>query len=322
MRVGKLSLRISTAAAVLILLIIEPSLAQAPRRPFGMPGGEGPAGAPADSLTAWLLAKQAEFSRAMAGAVRSMKEDGSAVLTLVGIGLAYGVFHAAGPGHGKAVIASYIVADGRTLPWGFAIALAAALLQGLVAVAIVGGLALALGLGAPAMTRATEIIEFVSFAAIAALGLWLSWRKGRSLWRALRGTAAHGAAKGNHAGHVHMPDPASAMRWNSGEAMSAVFAAGIRPCTGAILVLVYSLSQQLFYAGIAAVAAISLGTAITTGAIAVLAVYFKAFALRIASGRGTTGEVVVAFIEFGAALLVFLLGATLTLGYARFAAGA
>ena len=313
---------LAAAAALLLLIVIEPALAQAPRRPFGLPGGDGPAGPPADGLTAWLLAKQAEFSQAMAQALRRLKDDGNAIWTLLGIGLAYGVFHAAGPGHGKAVIASYIVADGRSLPRGFAIALAAAALQGLVAVAIVGGAALALGYGAAGITRAANWIEAASFAAIALLGLWLTFRKGRALWRAFKGSPPPPGAKGDHAGHVHMPDPEVAMRLSFREAAGAVIAAGARPCTGAILVLVFALAQGLFWAGIAAVAAISLGTAMTTGAIAVLAVYFKIFALKIAGGRGRAAEIITALIEFTAALAVLMLGGALALGYARFAAGA
>ena len=91
-------------------------------------------------------------------------------------------------------------------------------------------------------------------------------------------------------------------------------AAGIRPCAGAILVLVFALSQGLFLAGIAATFAMALGTALTTGAIAALAVFAKALALRVAGGRGASGAVAMAAIELLAAAFVLVLGLSLLHG--------
>ena len=53
------------------------------------------------------------FYRALSGLIRAAKTDGSAYWSLIGISFIYGVFHAAGPGHGKAVISSYMVANER-----------------------------------------------------------------------------------------------------------------------------------------------------------------------------------------------------------------
>jgi nickel/cobalt exporter len=93
-----------------------------------------------------------------------------------------------------------------------------------------------------------------------------------------------------------------------------VLAAGLRPCAGALIVLVFALSQGLFAAGIAATFAMALGTALTTGAIAALAVYAKLLALRLAGGRGAAGEVLVAALELTAAAFVAVLGSTLLIG--------
>ena len=67
----------------------------------------------AGGIVGWLLAKQSEFYREMSATIRAAKSDGSAVWTLLAISFAYGIFHAAGPGHGKAVISSYLVANRR-----------------------------------------------------------------------------------------------------------------------------------------------------------------------------------------------------------------
>ena len=93
-----------------------------------------------------------------------------------------------------------------------------------------------------------------------------------------------------------------------------MLAAGARPCAGAIIVLVFALAQGVFAAGVAAAFAMALGTALTTGAIAMLAVFAKALALRIAGGRGAAGALAVAGLELLAAAFVFVLGASLLLG--------
>ena len=100
---------------------------------------------PPDGIVGWLLAKQAEFYRMLSGTIRSAKTDGSAVWLLMGISFAYGIFHAAGPGHGKAVISSYLVANEETWKRGVTLSFASALLQALVAVAVVGIAAALLG---------------------------------------------------------------------------------------------------------------------------------------------------------------------------------
>ena len=91
-------------------------------------------------------------------------------------------------------------------------------------------------------------------------------------------------------------------------------AAGIRPCAGALVILVFALSQGMFPAGIAATFAMALGTALTTGAIAALAVFAKVLALRLAGGRGANGAVAIAGIELIAASFVLVLGSALLLG--------
>lgn len=97
--------------------------------------------------------------------------------------------------------------------------------------------------------------------------------------------------------------------------MSAVLTVGIRPCSGAILVLVFALAQGLFWAGVAATLLMGLGTAITVSAIAIVAVSAKGLAARVAAGRDGGGAVLLRGIEFGAAALVLVFGVGLLLGY-------
>jgi ABC-type nickel/cobalt efflux system permease component RcnA len=97
--------------------------------------------------------------------------------------------------------------------------------------------------------------------------------------------------------------------------MSAALAVGLRPCSGAILLLVFALAQGLFWAGVAATFVMAVGTAITVATIAVVAVSAKGVARRLAAGREGGGVLVMRGLEFAAAGLVLLLGLGLLLGY-------
>jgi ABC-type nickel/cobalt efflux system permease component RcnA len=153
---------------------------------------------------------------------------------------------------------------------------------------------------------------------MAAFGLWLAWRKIGALRAMLapKPVSAGAAAVPLAAcDHFHLPGPDEAARWSIRDAWAAVFAAGLRPCAGAILVLAFALSQGILWIGIAAVFAMSLGTALATSGVAALAVFFKHVAVRLAAGRGRGGAIVVRLLEIAAALAVALLGLALLSGY-------
>ena len=287
----------------------------------------------------------------MSATIRAAKSDGSAVWTLLGISFAYGIFHAAGPGHGKAVISSYLVANEETARRGIVLSFASALLQALVAVALVAVLAWLLSSTAKTMCSAEKAIEIVSYGLIAAFGARLVWTKGGGFMRALQAKPAPAMAVGapsctimaittmiittititiittmtmpwprhvhdEHCGHSHGPTPdqlAGPGGWQRG--LGAIFAVGMRPCSGAILVLVFALAQGLFWAGIAATFVMGLGTAITVATIAVVAVSAKGLARRLSAGSEGGGTLIMRGIEFGAAGLVLLFGLGLLFGY-------
>jgi ABC-type nickel/cobalt efflux system permease component RcnA len=289
--------------------LVSPGVAAPPARsPFGI--GFREAAPAATGLGGRILALQASFSRSLQAAVQSLKAEGAWGPMML-LGFAYGVFHAAGPGHGKAVIAGYIVAGERALTRGFSLSFAAALLQALVAIALVGVGTLVLGATAAGMTRAGTVIETVSFALVALLGLAVTWRKaGR-----LAGGSDPACAPG--CGHVHLTDAAAIARLDSWrERAGVVLAAGTRPCAGAVLILVFSASQGLLAAGIAATLAMALGTALTTGTLASLAVFAKAFALRLAGGRGRAGALTIGGLELLAGAFVLVLGLAMLAGLA------
>jgi len=336
-------LRILLGIVVVLALVAFDGTLQAllAQTPFGAP--RPPAEPQVGGFVGWLLARQSEFYLEISSTIRRAKSDGSAVWTLLAISFAYGVFHAAGPGHGKAVISSYLVANRETARRGIALSFASALLQALVAIAIVGVGAFLLNVTAKTMCGAERAIEIASYGLIAAFGLRLVWIKGGSFIKALQaapvGAVAlaghphdhrhhhhdHGAGAHDHGhdhvhdahcGHSHGPEPgelAGPGGWRRG--LAAVLTVGVRPCSGAILVLVFALAQGLFWAGIAATLLMGVGTAITVATIAVIAVSAKDLAQRLSRGREGSGALIMRGIEFGAAGLVLLLGAGLLFGY-------
>jgi len=281
-----------------------------PRNPFGtaLPREALPA---TTGIGAVILAWQSSFYRELTATLKSIAQSPAALPGLLGLAFAYGVFHAAGPGHGKAVISGYIVADNRSLKRGLALSFAAALLQALVAIGLVGALTIALDATARTMASTTAAIEQGSFALVALVGLYVLWRKAGNLV-ALGSGAVHDPARCDH---VHMPGAEAVSRLRSVREMAGVvLAAGLRPCAGALIIQVFANAQGLLWAGIAATFAMALGTALTTGALAALAVFFKFAALRFAGGGSLAGARMIAWLEVLAAAFVAVVGAALLLG--------
>lgn len=314
-----LALAIVVAAGALVSLAIGPVAAPPPpRNPFGVGLREG--GGPATGIAGWILAVQADFYRRLTAAVRASTEGTGGAMLLIGLSFLYGLFHAAGPGHGKAVISAWIVANERALGRGILLAFAAALVQAVVAIALVGTLSIALRVTAITMTRVTSAVETASFAAVVLVGAALLWMKARRLagaiWPALAGPGhahAPGEPCGPDCGHIHMPPPDLARApWHS--AVGAVLAAGLRPCTGAIIVLVFALSQGVFATGVAATFGMAMGTALLTGGLAALSVFFKQAALRLAQTRDVTGGLAGPTLETLAAAAVLAFGVVLLSG--------
>lgn len=298
------------------------------KNPFAIAGREG--GGAATGLAGTLIAWQEKFNLELQRAAKALNADGAAFWTLAAASFAYGVFHAAGPGHGKAVLASYMIASGTALRRGMGLAALAALLQGLVAIALVWTAAALLGATAMTMKLVAERVELASYAAIALVGASLVWKKGRSLYAALQVPAPPVASRSGvyceaiddsarlcdpDCGHQHAIDPSKLDRgFVLSEALGAVVAAGLRPCSGAILILVFTLAQGAFWAGAAATMVMSAGTAVTTAALAATAVYARRRAEAwSAPGRRWTG-VALRGLELAAAALVLLIGAALLAG--------
>jgi len=285
---------------------------------------------------AWVNMEQQGFYRMLTGALKGMRENPWQLWSLIGLSFAYGVFHAAGPGHGKAVISSYMIANETELKRGVLLSFLSSLLQGVVAILLIGAVYLVLRGSSISMTNATHSLEVASYALIAAFGGWLVFRKLRAMARPASQLAGghthddhghhdHGHSHDHHhdhahgpgevcatCGHAHAPDPAllKGDRFALSEGWSAIVAVGLRPCSGALIVLSFALLNGLYLGGVLSVFAMSIGTAITVSILATLAVTAKGVAVRYASSDSAATRISNG-IEIAGALMVLVLGLVL-----------
>lgn len=280
------------------------------RNPFGM-GGAPPA-APSSGFVAWLLEQQATFHKALTAAITAVGSDPAALWALIGLAFAYGVLHAVGPGHGKAVIASYLVANENALRRGIGLAFGAAFVQAMIALGVVGIVAGLMSGTAAMMTRTTDLVEKSGFLIILCMGLWIIWRKARALIASPGTTNTDDC--GPDCGHDHGIEPGKLKNASISELVLIAVGAGIRPCTGAIILLVFALTKGLFLAGALSVAAMAVGTAIGTSAFAMLAVKAKVIALNLISGGSDRLRRLSLGLELAAGIALAALGGALLAG--------
>lgn len=286
----------------------------------------------------WIAEQQRAYTKALAAELTSAKAKGTwyAAWGLIGISFLYGVLHAAGPGHGKVVIVTWLMATESELKRGLTIALMSSLLQAVTAVTIVGGTLLLLSGAAAAARQAAGLMESASFLMIAGLGLYLIATALRKLsFQRTPATvaAAAGAAPdfsgfqplvNNHVhmtaeeaeqcgcGHAHAPTPAEVRGdWSWKRALGVSFSIGIRPCVGAIIILLLSYPLGLFGAGIAATFAMALGTFITIAAIAAIAVYARSLALKLADRNNKAAAALDMTLRLVGGLALVIMGAAL-----------
>jgi nickel/cobalt exporter len=313
--------------------------------PLGVGAGETalPSTGAFSGLLNWVNAQQQAFYRSLTAAMKTMRDGGEGGWLLVGLSFAYGIFHAAGPGHGKAVISSYMLANEVALRRGVMLSFVSAFLQAITAIVVMALVYLLLRGTSISMGDAAQFLEISSYVLISAFGAWLLWKKASPLMfrraASLSSAATHDRAhhhrhshshghdhrhghthEHHHAhreacsscGHSHAPDPTllggDRFSWRS--AWTAVAAVGIRPCSGALIVLTFAFLNGLWAAGIASVFAMALGTGITVAILATLAVTAKNVAVKFAGG-GRAGNAVHQVIEIGGALFILLIGLTL-----------
>ena len=260
--------------------------------------------APAASDLWWRLvlevqAAQRTLHRELAATLQAVQENETAASWwLVTLSFLYGVLHAAGPGHGKVVISTYLLTQPSGLGRGIALSLFTALCQGLTAILAVGLLVAILGRSLRFAQTTANDLELLSYALVALVGLVLVVTRARRLVPGTSVREQSAPTTGHHhephdskhaasdgcCGHAHVPAPAqldTPLSWRAIAGMA--LAVGVRPCSGAILVLLVARSAQLEWAGVAAVLAMSLGTGVTVSILAAISVYARSYAVRFAA---------------------------------------
>lgn len=270
---------------------------------------------PLRSIAAWVFSLQRELNAEMRQHLALIRETGAwgPAFALIGAAFLYGVFHAAGPGHGKVVIGSWFATHRASVAQGLAACGLAALVQAGSAVLLVGIPAGLLSMAPRDIMSAGAWLEVFSYGVIAVLG-------GVLAWRALKGHTCshghshndhdhkHGSCGGHHHHEYHVEDKA-----NRREIYAMAAAVGFRPCSGAILVLLFTIANGLFWVGIAATLAMGVGVALTVSGIGLGAVGLNRLLDRgfIATGHTQTLRKV---LGVGGASAIMLLGLILLAG--------
>jgi nickel/cobalt exporter len=278
----------------------------------------------------WVISQQAGFHRELVTLVRAISKEGSPILLwgLVSTSFFYGVFHAAGPGHGKAVISAYMLASKAPLRRGISLAFLCAGVQAVMAVAVILVLSQVFSLAGKAM-QISRFFEIASFAAVGLIGVWI-------LVRLLRGQSGcghdhsndhleslhHESDHSHEHDHSHAHDSHACCSSHEQEAKTArrsiwamVVAVGIRPCTGAVLVLLFSLSAGIFVWGLVATFAMALGTAITVAALAGVSVFVRDTGLALSSEHQVWRQRVSRAFGFVAAFALIIISGSMIWSY-------
>ncbi|MEM1316826.1 MAG: delayed-early response protein/equilibrative nucleoside transporter [Pseudomonadota bacterium] len=322
-----------------------------------------------NSALAWIYTVQREFHDALRVSVAEFAEkagwaSGMAIITG---SFLYGIFHAAGPGHGKMILSTYLISQPEKVGRSIWLAVASSMVQGLSAIFLVYGLFFLFDMA----TRDTKIAvawsERIAFGLLAVVGLVLLWRGMKALW-ALRAIPArdhadhnghhdhnhgrhhscghdhghddadhhhdHGHAHHDHdhdhhhahnhdhghhhhahgevcssCGHAHAPtaeqvDAASDWRTMVGVVLSI----GMRPCTGAVLVLAFARFSDISWIGALAVLAMAAGTSITVTALALISLHARSFAVKLMGTSNGLTAIASSVVAMGGGVILFAMG--------------
>ncbi len=280
------------------------------------------------SFTLWIIQKQREYHRSISAKVEALSDQQSwqNVWLLLLLSFLYGVFHAAGPGHGKAVLTTYLLTQPEKLRQGVQLSFLAGMLQGVTAILLVAFLVHGLGWLAKEALSSVVYIEAASFVLVALLGLLLAARGLRQLL-ATKNTAQFtplnqplalqisstslGSSACNSCGQVHHISPEQLAGRSKLQSLGLVFSIGLRPCSGAVLVLVATNLLGLWWIGVMATLTMALGTAITVASLAIIAVQARLFAKSLVKVQGQGLSKLTGLLTLVGGGLILLLGISL-----------
>jgi ABC-type nickel/cobalt efflux system permease component RcnA len=294
----------------------------------------------------WIYDQQREWQKSISASLTGLTGDNpaAAAWALVVGSFLYGFFHAAGPGHGKVIMTTYLLSNREETRRALLLTVMAALLQAVVAVAIIYGLVVIVGIATKDSTQAAKWSERLSYILVSIMGLWLIWRVLKPIFAKHLQNASqtghvhthdhHHHAHGHHAhhhhdhlhhtddhdhgpecgcGHQHGPTPeqiAASKDWKISAGI--VLSIGLRPCTGAILVLVLAKSLGLLWAGVVGAFVMAAGVALAISCLAFMAVRARGFADTVFNESSTVKlQGITRVVSFAGGAFLCFLGASL-----------
>ena len=250
-----------------------------------------------------VLDFQREANRTISQQMRAIREGRTSAPLLLGLLLAfaYGVIHAAGPGHGKLVVMTYFLSRDARIGRGLLMGAQIAVMHVLSAIVVVVFADFLLRKGFGGAPSEVPAVRVASYGLILAIGLAMLWRAAR---RAMRPAHVHDG----HHHHHHDHACGCGARHDEGGLLS--FGVGLVPCTGSVLILLYAMANGILPAGLMLVATIALGMALTMGGLGLLSVLARRFvADRLSGGSGRLA----AAVDIAGSFAIVLLGGTLLL---------
>lgn len=287
------------------------------------------------SLTIWVNQKQVILSKTLTSYLQQFKKtnDYTFAVMMIGLSFLYGLVHAAGPGHGKVVVSSYIMANNQTMRRGIFLSFLSSLVQGTVAVSLVAIPALIFNASGTTIKKLGLQFTQFSYILIILLGIYLlysllykKWKNNRS--HTSKNTHDHTHAHAhththNHShdhdhdencgcGHSHIPRAEEVQgKWDLAKIVSLVLSVGLRPCTGALYVLALALIKGVFWIGVLSVYAMALGTAITISLVTMTVVGGRKFAYFSSGSNSRLGSYVYDVCTLGGAVMIIFFGTVL-----------
>ncbi|MCY4396929.1 MAG: hypothetical protein OXC10_17540 [Rhodospirillaceae bacterium] len=263
---------------------------------------------------------QRRLNAEIANGMRAIGQGGSlsAFLLALAFAFAYGAVHAFGPGHGKLVIVSYFLGREVRVARGVAMAAQIAVVHVIAAVAIVWLADLVFRAGFGVGLSEVPGVRAASFLIIFGIGLYMLWQAVRALKRRA-GSGEAGNRPAHEHGHEHEHEHSHGHRHHGGHSHShggavegglVALAAGMVPCPGAVLIMLYAVANDMIYPGILLVGAMSLGIGMSICAVGVGAILARQTATRLVNGSGGAGrgDLFRHTMNFAGAILVSLIG--------------
>jgi nickel/cobalt transporter (NicO) family protein len=220
------------------------------------------------NMLEWAAATQRWIYAALSADLSAFAatRDWTILASVLPVAIVFGAIHALTPGHGKSVLASYLVGSRLAAVRAMAVA-------GVLSLTHVGSAVVLALLAAPLVTRTlggigrAPALEAVSRGMLVAIGLWL-------VIRAWRGR-----------GHPE------------GEGLAVGIVAGLVPCPLTLFAMFFALSRGVPEAGLTFAVAMMLGVGLTLCSVAIVTILARDWLVRLLASHGAAMQRLARLLE-------------------------